>query len=146
MQTVQRAIKLSDPLEAHYLLGLLWLERGRPQDALAEFGKVSSVTDLDLLSQASFPFLTRDFGHEIFYDSAHAAHAMRDLDLALSFIDRSLKRDDSWPYPYIERGKILFEKGDLAGARESYQAALERASDNPDLKALIEQALVGLSK
>ena len=77
---------------------------------------------------------------------ARAAHALGDIDAALGFIDQSLQRNDYWPYPYIERGQILFEQGDLAGARENYLKAGEIASDDPELQASIDELLTGLSK
>jgi len=142
-----RALELNpDLLEAHYLLGLILLDGGQPQEALAEFQIVSAETDPDLLYQATWPFFTTEFGHDIFYDMARAAHALGDIDAALGFIDQSLQRNDYWPYPYIERGQILFEQGDLAGARENYLKAREIASDDPELQASIDELLTGLSK
>ncbi|HLF25593.1 MAG TPA: protein kinase [Anaerolineae bacterium] len=142
-----RALRLNpDLLEAHYLLGLVALDRGRPQEALDQFQLFSQETDPDRLYQASFPFFQIEFGREIHYDMARAAHGQSDLEAALGFIEQSLQRDDYWPYPYIERGLILTEQGDLAGARENYLKALETVSDNPDLRASIEELLAGLTK
>jgi tetratricopeptide (TPR) repeat protein len=146
MQTAQRALELNEPLEGHYLLGLLLLDAGQPQEALDEFQSVAAVADPDLLYQATFPFLTQDFGHEIFFDMARAAHALGDPDAALGFIEQSLQRDEDWPFPYVERGKILAEQKDLAGARENYLRALDLAYDDPDLQAEINDLLVGLTK
>ncbi len=143
----RRALELNPELiEAHYLLGLILLDDGQPQEALAEFEIVNAETDPDLLYQASWPFFVIEFGHEIHYDMARAAHLADDTDMALGFIEESLQQDDYWPYPYIERGQILFERGDLAGARENYLTALETASGNPDLQAMIEELLAGLTQ
>jgi predicted negative regulator of RcsB-dependent stress response len=90
--------------------------------------------------------LTVDFGHEIFYDMARAARALGDDDAALAFIERTLERNNYWPSPYIERGQILFERGDLAGARENYLMAYETAYGDPELQAAIEELLAGLTK
>ncbi len=146
MQTAQRALELNEPLEGHYLLGLLLLDAGQPQEALDQFRSVAAVADPDLLYQATFPFLTKDFGHEVFFDMARAAHALGDLDAALGFVEQSLQRDEGWPFPYVERGKILAEQENLAGARENYLKALDLAYDDPDLQAEINELLVGLTK
>ena len=146
MQTAQRALELNEPLEGHYLLGLLLLDAGQPQEALDQFRSVAAVADADVLYQATFTFLTKDFGHEVFFDMARAAHALGDPEAALGFIEQSLQRDEGWPFPYVERGKILAEQEDLAGARESYLKALDLAYDDPDLQAEINELLVGLTK
>jgi tetratricopeptide (TPR) repeat protein len=145
MQTAQRAIELSGALEGHYLLGLLLLETGEPQEALAEFRHVAAVTDPDLLYQATFPFLTKDFGYEIHFDMARAAYALGDADLALELIDQSLQPDDYWPQPYILRGQIFQEQGELQLARESYLRAREITGD-PDLQAYIDELLASLTQ
>ncbi len=145
--SAQRALALEpDLLEAHYLLGLLLLDLGQPQEALNEFQVFASETDPDRLYVASLPFFFTEFGHEIHFDMARAARALSDPDSALAFIEQSLQSDDYWPYPYIERGMILAERGDLAGARENYLKALETAYDDPELQASIEELLAGLTE
>ena len=146
LETAQRTIDLSDALEGHYLRGLLLLEAGQPQEALAELEQVGAVTDTDVLYQIGFPFLITDFGHEIYYDLARAYHALGDSETALNYIEQTLQRDDYWPQPYLERGMILFEQGDLAGARESYLQALDTADDDDEMRAHIEELLAGLTK
>ncbi|HKZ82264.1 MAG TPA: ABC transporter substrate-binding protein [Anaerolineae bacterium] len=144
-QTAQNAIEQYNALEAHYLMGLVLLDAGDPQAALAELRSFGAETDPDIIYQASFPFFTTQFGHNVYYDMARAARASGDVDSALALIDRSLQEDDYWPWPYIERGQILAEQGDIRGARQNYAMALEIASDNPELQAAIQELIAAAS-
>ncbi|HET7089323.1 MAG TPA: ABC transporter substrate-binding protein [Anaerolineae bacterium] len=144
-QTARNAIEEYHALEAHYLMGLTLLDAGDPRAALAEFEAFEAETDPDLVYQASFPFFTTEFGHNVYYDMARAARALGDVDRALALIDQSLQEDDYWPWPYIERGQILAEEGDIAGARQDYAMALEIASDNPELQAAIQELMAAAS-
>ncbi len=144
-QTARNVIEEYHALEAHYLMGLTLLGAGDPRAALAEFEAFGAETDPDLVYQASFPFFTTQFGHNVYYDMARAARALGDVDAALALIDRSLQEDDYWPWPYIERGQILAEQGDIAGARQNYQTALEIASASPELQAAIQELIAAAS-
>ncbi|HEY4691162.1 MAG TPA: ABC transporter substrate-binding protein [Anaerolineae bacterium] len=147
LQTAQHALDLpAKPLEARYLIGLLLLEAGQPQDALAQLRMFGAVTDSDILYQASFPFLLKDFGHEINYDMARAAHAAGDLDAALGYINRSIQNDDYWAEAYIERGAIYADRGDIDRAREDFRKALEIAADRPELQAVIQERLASIAR
>ena len=149
-QMLDEIYQQHDPLEAHYLAGLMRLEAEQPQEALAELEHVAAVTDPDILYQATFPFLMREFGHEANYDTARAAHALGDVDAALDYIDRSLKDDEWWPYPYLERGRIYVEQGDTDRAREDFNKALEIALEtepgNAELHAQIQELLVSVAE
>ena len=144
-QTAQSAIDQYDALEAHYLMGLILLDACDPQAALAEFENFGAATNPDLVYQASFPFFTTEFGHNIYYDMARAARASGDADRALALIERSLQEDDYWPWPYLERGQILAEQGDIRRARQNYAMALEIVGDNPELRAAIEELITAAS-
>ncbi|MGH2591909.1 MAG: protein kinase domain-containing protein, partial [Anaerolineae bacterium] len=143
----RRALDLdSSRIEAHYVLGLALLDQGDPQAALSEFETFAAEDDEDRYYEIKHPFFIPDLGHDIAYDMARASHALGDLDGALALIDEALSRDDYWPEPFIERGRILTEQGDLEGARESYLKAREIADDDPELQASIDALLVELSK
>jgi tetratricopeptide (TPR) repeat protein len=145
-QTVERALSLEpNLLAAHYVKGLLLLEAGQPAEALKEFEPITTATSTELYEMAE-PFLNPRAGHEIYYDMARAAMAAGDLDAAQEYLSQSLEQENYWPEPYILQAQILKEQGDLAGARESYLKAKDRAYDKPELEAAIEQALADLAK
>ena len=108
---------------------------------MANFEPISGMPD-DPYSYG-FPFLLPEFGHEIFYDMARASRAMGDPDRALALCQQSIERND-WALPYILRGNILAERGELAAAREQYLMALDRA-DNEELVNHINNLLAELS-
>jgi tetratricopeptide (TPR) repeat protein len=143
LQTADRALSLQqDATGAHYLKGLLLLETGKPQEAMVQFELVSKASE-DPYSYG-FPFLMRDFGYEIFFDMARAAYAMGELDKAFALCDQSIARSD-WPLPYVLKGRMLTDRGELEAAREQYLLALERAYGNEELEAHINNLLAELS-
>lgn len=143
LQTAEHALDLqSDLMGAHYLLGLLLLETGKPEEAMPHLKLVSQSPEEPY--SYGFPFLLRDFGHEIQYDMARAAYAVGDADTAFDLCAQSLARSD-WPLPYLLKGRMLADRGELEAARAQYLAALERAYGNEELEAHINNLLAELS-
>ncbi|MBN1428241.1 MAG: protein kinase [Anaerolineae bacterium] len=141
--TAKKALELHPDLpEGHYLLGILYREQGQLEKAMAELDPLSQATNTS--EGYGFPFLMPEFGHEILYDMAQTLYRMGDTNRAFDFCDRSLKNID-WPLPYILRGRILAERGELGPAREQYLMALDRVNDNEELAAHINNLLAELS-
>ncbi len=146
--SANRALELNpDLVGAHYVLGLIALDVGNPEDALAEFETVQASRDVFESEWLwSFPFFSSEWGRDILYDQARAAYAMQDIEAALAYLNELIGEEGiGWAPPYVLKGDILAEQGDRAGAREAYQRALDTAED-PDLRADIEQRMLGLSK
>lgn len=126
--------------QAQYLNGLLLLELGDPEGAMEQFDRVTHARE-----EYDWPFLSTELGHEIHYDMARAVLAMDNWEQALELIEASLEYYDYWPQPYILRGMIYAEHGDIHGAEENYEMALEIAED-PEIIELIYQRIAELSE
>ena len=143
LDTTRQAVELQPDLpEAHYLLGLLYRESGKTEQAMAEFEPISQT--MGDPNSYPFPFLVPEFGHEIFYDMAQTVYAMGDLDRTLDLCEQSIRHID-WPLPYILMGRILAERGEIGPARERYMMALDGVNENPELEAQINSLLAELS-
>jgi tetratricopeptide (TPR) repeat protein len=134
-----------DLLPGHYLLGVVLMEEGNPQDAIGQFQFITERED-EWYNDAQYTpgLFTSNFGHELYYDLAQATWGAGDADGALGLIEAGIERED-WAGPYVLRGDILADQGDLAGAREAYLTALDYAYDDPDLQTEIQDRLAGLS-
>ncbi|HQY87757.1 MAG TPA: tetratricopeptide repeat protein, partial [Tepidisphaeraceae bacterium] len=51
--------------------------------------------------------------------------------LALTALDEAARRAPAWPLPHLERSRILFDTGDLNGARSASSQALRRSPTDP---------------
>ncbi len=129
-----------DLAKAKYVIGLVQIDRGNPEQAVETFGSILGV-DRD---SYAWPFLNEDFRHEIHYDMARAALAMGDHGWALDLVEQSLEFDEGWAYPYVLRGDILAEIGEVEEARHNYERALELGSYMPELVETVEQRLSAL--
>jgi tetratricopeptide (TPR) repeat protein len=129
-----------DLAKAKYVIGLVQIDQGNPEQAVETFG---SILEADRDSYA-WPFLNEDFQHEIHFDMARAAWAMGDQGWALGLIDQSLEFNEGMPYPYVLRGDILAEIGEIDEARDNYQTALDLGGYMPELVEYVEGRLAAL--
>ncbi len=136
-------------MAAHYLLGLVYIGQGNGEAALEHFRQVEE-SGLANWEWGSPYFEHRtEFGHEIHYDMARAAYISGQTDAALEFIERSLEEENWWPQPYILRGKIFQDMGQLDAARGEYLQAQEILPDYaglyPELEGELHELLDSLS-
>ncbi|MBN1122456.1 MAG: protein kinase [Anaerolineae bacterium] len=129
-----------DLAKAKYVIGLALIDMGDPDQAIEMLG---SIVERDRDSYA-WPFLNEDFGHEIHYDLGRAVLVTGDYDWALGLADQSAALDEGWPYPYVLRGDILAEVGEVNEARRNYGVALEFGSYDPELAEMIKQRMAAL--
>jgi serine/threonine-protein kinase len=135
----ERSLEL-DPelLGGHYLLGLVLLDEGDPEAARAEF-EIPHADNETFLEEWVYPFplFSRDWDRDVHYDLARAAYEMGDLDGAQEYLDELFADDGEDFIPgYLLRGQILTDQGDLGGARQVYQQALEHAWEPEDVEEI----------
>ena len=75
-----------------------------------------------------------------------AAYLSGDLGRADELIHRSLEHNDGWPEPFLLLGDVYRDGNNLAAAREQYLRVIDMAYNNPDLQAVAEQRIAGLTQ
>jgi tetratricopeptide (TPR) repeat protein len=94
--SAERALELDESLiGAHYLLGLVLLDVGNAEDAIAEFELIYNVDpeEIDDYWLGSFPFYNWEWGHDLRYDLARAHYEAGDIERALAYLDELIGED-----------------------------------------------------
>ena len=104
----ERAVKL-DPTDSksRTALALKGLSQG---EGTAAFGELESISQSDSDTNADMVLI-----------NVHLAK--RNFDAALKAIDRLETKQPGKPFPHYVRGRALLERGDLSGARSSFEKA-----------------------
>jgi predicted Zn-dependent protease len=77
------------------------------------------------------------------YARAIATYRQSGVDAAMPQLDALIAAQPNWPYFHEIKGQFLFESGRAAKAIPSLRRAVELAPDQPLLRIMLSQALVG---
>ncbi len=77
------------------------------------------------------------------YARAIATYRQSGIDAAMPQLDALIAARPNWPYFHEIKGQFLFESGQAAKAIPSLRRAVELAPDQPLLRIMLSQALVG---
>lgn len=61
-----------------------------------------------------------------------------DNDRAIEFLDRTIRFDPGYCYAYFQKGQVFEATGDLAAAKQAYEAGIISARTKGDAHALSE--------
>lgn len=114
---------------AHMNLAYLYLLKGAPEKTLAELKEVHRLVPEDA---------------DTAYKLAHLLLTLGHTDECVAFLEGERRSNRLTPPLLAVRGDAYLKKNDVAGAEESYRAALDAQGDNAD--ALLGLALVSQSK
>jgi tetratricopeptide (TPR) repeat protein len=109
-QSEQEAIRFADDKEA-------WL-----------------ASDLETALNAILPLTeSPDADRVTLFNAGYLYYLTRDYSKALSFLQRALKKDESYPYSYLFQARIYQQSGNTLGALTQLKRGLNYDSENYDL-------------
>lgn len=157
----------SQIIERLHSEGLALSDLGKHKEALAKFEKIIKLNDRDNVAWhrkgIELNFLKKYKEALDCFDKAivinrhdqyawnHRGVSLRELkryDEALWSCNKAIKLNDKYPFGWYTKGSILQHLGDLAGAKDCFQNAVEFAPDNDMYKESLAEidGLTGQSK
>ncbi|ODA68836.1 hypothetical protein A7A08_00670 [Methyloligella halotolerans] len=80
-----------------------------------------------------------------YYARAIATYRDKGVDAAMPLLDALVQAQPNWPYFHEIRGQFLFESGRAAQAIPDLEKAVELAPEEPLIRVMLAQALLGAS-
>ena len=123
-EVVQQALSV-DPLNpaCNFLLGNIYLAQGRVRDALKIYLYMEKMSD--------------EISPELLFNIATAFDKKGDKRKALHYAMYATDEDPSFIEAYELTGRILFEMGDLIGAKNAYQEILTIERNNINARQML---------